>query len=130
MNIKASKMFCPPQLSCRGVLQIDLLVGLAVLTIAVMPVGYSFTRERQALRIEYYRSVINEVVDGEMEILAVGAAKNLPDGSQNYSVRSRAVANLPAGHFQLNKSGNHLRLEWKPDEKCGISPVVREILLK
>jgi len=130
VNINASKMFCPPLLSCRGVLQIDLLVGLAILTIAVVPVGYSFTRERQALRIEYFRSVINEIVDGEMEILAASAAKDLPDGLQNYSVSSRAATILPAGHFQLSKSGNHLRLEWTPDEKCGISPVVRETLLK
>lgn len=113
----------------RGFLQVDLLVGLAILTIALVPLGYSFARERQVLRIEYYRSVINEIVDGEMEIFAAGAAKTIPDGSQKIEVSSRAAANLPAGHFQLTKTGNHLRVEWLPDEKCGLNVIVRETTL-
>ncbi len=113
-----------------GFLMVDLMVGVAILTIAVLPLGYSFARERQVLRGEYFHSVINEIVDGEMEILAAGAAKNLPDGSQVYSVQARAAASLPDGHFQLTKTGNHLRLEWRADEKCGLSPVVRETTLK
>ena len=114
----------------RGFLQIDLIVGLAILSIAILPLGYSFQRERKALQVECYRSVINELVDGEMEILAAGAAKNLPDGSQTLAVQSRAAEKLPAGHFQLTKSQNHLHLEWQADEKCGIRPVVRETTLQ
>jgi hypothetical protein len=114
----------------RGVLQLDLIAGLAILILAIMPLGYSFTRERQVLKLEYQRAVIVELVDGEMEILAAGAAKEFPEGGQNVSVQSRAAEKLPAGHFQLNRTGNHLRLEWWPDIKCGISPVVRETLLK
>ncbi len=114
----------------QAFLQIDLIVGLAILTIALMPLGYSFARERQMLRIEYRRSVINEIVDGEMEILAAGAARNLPDGSQTLAVSSRAAARLPAGHFQVTKTGNYLRVEWLPDEKCGLSAIIRETTLK
>jgi hypothetical protein len=111
-------------------LQIDLVVGLAILTVALVPLGYAFARERQVLRMEYYRSVINELVDGEMEALAAGAAKNLPDGTQNLIVHSRAAEKLPPGHFRLTKTGNHLRVEWTPDEKRGISIVSRETTLK
>jgi hypothetical protein len=114
----------------RGFLQVDLLVGLTILTLAVLPLGYSFARERQALRTEYRRSVIVELVDGEMEILAAGAANSLPDGAQNYPVSSRASAKLPVGHFQITKTGSRLRLAWLPDEKCGLSAVVRETTLK
>ena len=114
----------------RGFLQLDLVVGLAILSIAIVPVGYAFTRERQVLKIEYQRAVINELVDGEMEILAAGAAKNLADGAQNFSVASRATDNLPPGHFQFTKTGSHLKLEWLPDEKRGVSAVVREAVLK
>ena len=114
----------------RGFLQIDLVAGLAILTIALVPLGYAFARERQLLRIEYYRSVINELVDGEMEILAAGDWKNFPDGSQNYSVHANAAASLPPGHFQLTKTGNHLRLEWNPDAKRGVGAVVRETTVK
>lgn len=114
----------------RGILQLDLIAGLAILTIAIVPLGFSFARERQMLKIEYQRAVIHELVDGEMEILAAGAAKEFPDGAQNLSVSSRAVERLPRGHFQLTKEGSHLRLEWRADEKCGISPISREALLK
>jgi hypothetical protein len=122
--------FPNPRRRQRGILQLDLIAGLAILTLAVVPLGYSFARERQMLKIEYHRSVINELVDGEIEILAAGAAKNLPDGPQNLAVQSLAATKLPAGHFQLTKTGNHLRLEWLPDEKCGVSAVFRETTLK
>ncbi len=119
-----------PFLAARGFLQIDLIVALVILTIAVIPLGYSFARERQVLKTEYYRSVINEIVDGEMEILVAGAAKTVPDGSQPLAVSSRAAEKLPPGHFQLTKSGNHLRVEWLPDEKRGLGVIAREALLK
>ena len=106
-----------------------MLVGLAILSLAIVPLGYSFARERQALKMEYFRSVANEIVDGEMEILAAGDWKNFSDGSQIYSVRANAAARLPAGHFQLTKIGNRLRLEWTPGEKRGVSTVAREITL-
>jgi hypothetical protein len=113
-----------------GYLIIDAMVGLAILTLALLPLGYTFVRERQLLKIEYCRSVADEIVDGEMEILVAGAAKNLPDGSQNYSVQAAAATQLPPGHFQLTKTGNHLRLEWTPDVRRGFEPVVREATLK
>ncbi len=114
----------------KGFLIIDLAVGLAILTLALVPLGFAFARERQVLKTEYHRAVINEIVDGEMEILAAGAAKNLPDGVQPLAVESRAAEKLPPGHFQLTKTGSHLRVEWLPDEKRGVSAVVREGALK
>ena len=114
----------------RGFLQIDLIAALTILTIVIVPLGYSFARERKALKAEYYRSVINELVDGEMEILVAGAANELPVGSQPILLSSRAADQLPQGHFQLTKTGAHLRLEWTPDSKCGVSAVIREADLK
>lgn len=114
----------------HGFLEVDLLIAMAILALALVPLGYSFARERQVLRIEYYHSVINEIVDGEMEILADGAASRLPDGTQTYTVHARAAANLPPGHFQLTKTGHHLRLAWLPDAKSGVSAVVRQTTIK
>jgi hypothetical protein len=114
----------------HGFLMVDVMIGLAILTIAVFPLGFSFVRQRQVLRIEYYRCVANEIVDGEMEILAAGAARNLPEGSQRYAFHSDAASQLPPGHLQFTKTGNHLRLEWLPDKKRGVSPIVREANLK
>ncbi len=120
----------PPHGRSRGFLEVDLLVGLAILSLAIVPLGYSFAHERQVLKMEYFRSVANEIVDGEMEILTAGDGKHFPDGSQNYSVHASAAAALPPGHFQLTKTGKHLRLEWKSDEKHGIGAVIREITVK
>ena len=114
----------------RGFLEVDLIVGLAILTLAIVPLGYAFARERHVLKIEYARSVANEIVDGEMEILVAGDWKNFPDGAQNYAVHANAAASLPPGHFQLTKTANHLRLEWNTDEKRGIGAVVRETTVK
>jgi hypothetical protein len=114
----------------RGILMMDLIVAMAILSIAIVPLGFSFAREHQVLKIEYLRSVASEIVDGEMEILAAGDWKSFPDGSQKYSVRANAAASLPPGHFQLTKTGNHLRLEWTPDKRQGIGAVVREVTVK
>jgi hypothetical protein len=95
----------------------------------MVPLAYSFTRERQVLKVEYLRSVADEIVDGEMEILAAGASRNFPDGSQIYPVNARAAAALPPGHFELTKTGKHLRLEWIPDARRGIGAVIRETTL-
>jgi len=113
----------------RGFLQVDLVAALAIFSIGIMPLAYSFARERQVLKIEYLRSVADEIVDGEMEILAAGASRNFPDGSQVYPVQARAAAALPPGHFQLTKTGHNLRLEWAPDEQRGIGAVIRETTL-
>lgn len=114
----------------RGFLQMDLVMGMAILVIAVIPLGYASMQERRALRNEYSRAVIVEALDGEMEILAAGAGKNLPDGAQNFPVTARALDRVPPGHFQLTKSDRNLRLEWSADEPCGLGTVVRETTLK
>ena len=114
----------------RGFLMIDAVAGLAILVIAIIPLGYSFAQERRSLHREYSRAVLVELLDGEMEILSDGAGKNLPDGPQDYPVTSSALDKVPPGHFKLTKSGQNLRLEWSADEKCGIGTVVRESVLK
>jgi hypothetical protein len=129
MKTKPPPLPCQNRRALHGFLEIDLVVALAILGIAMMPLGFAFVRERQVLKIDYFRSVADEIVDGEMEILAAGAGRNFPDGSQIYTVHSRAAASLPPGHFQLTKNGNHLRLEWTPDERRGLSAVIRETTL-
>lgn len=113
--------------SQRGILEVDLAMAMLILTVAIMPLAFSFAKEREVLRADYCRAVADEVVDGEMEILAAGDWKNFPDGSNVYTVHSRAAAKLPAGHFELTKNRHHLRLEWLPDKRRGIGVVSREI---
>jgi hypothetical protein len=113
-----------------GFLEVDMVVGMAILLIAIFPLAYSFVHERRLLRAEYARAAAIELVDGEMEILADGDGTNFPDGSQNYVVHAAAATHLPPGHFRLTKSGHHLRLEWAPDQRQGIGVVVRETTIR
>ena len=130
MKTKLPQPFRKGARSRRGFLMVDLVVAMAILSLAIVPLGFSFARERQLLKIEYLRDVADEIVDGEMEILAAGDWKSFPDGMQAYTVHARAAASLPPGHFQLTKTGSHLRLEWTPDKRQGIGAVVREVTVK
>ena len=130
MKIKRLQPFPIISHQKRGWLEIDLLVGMAIFGIAILPLTFSFAQERQVLRMEYFHAVAMEIVDGEMEILAAGDWKNFADGSQAYTVHANAADKLPPGHFQLVKNGNHLRLEWNADEHQGIGTVAREITVK
>jgi hypothetical protein len=130
MKTKLPQPFHRSRRAQRGVLMMDLVVAMAILSLAIVPLGFSFARERHLLKIEYHQSVINEIVDGEMEILAAGDWKSFHDGTQNYSVRARAAASLPPGRFELTRTGNHLRLAWTPEKRQGIGPVVRVVTVK
>ncbi len=130
MKINVHQHFRASPKHGRGFLMVDLLVGMAILTLAIMPLTFSFVHERQLLRAEYFRAVAMEIVDGEMEILAAGEWRDFPDGPQIYTVHAQAAARLPSGHFQLTKTGKHLRLEWKSDQRRGVGTVAREITVK
>ena len=114
----------------RGMLMTDLVVAMAILVMAILPLAYSFWRESRMLRAGYCRGVAMEIVDGEMEILAAGEWRAFPDGQSPYIVQSGAVTNLPPGRFLFTKNANHLRLEWSSKERHGIGPVIREATVK
>jgi hypothetical protein len=114
----------------RGMLMTELMVAIAILMMAVMPIGYSLTREAHELRSNYQRAVAMEIVDGEIEILAAGEGRTLPEGTHPYSVHAAAAVNLPDGEFQVTRNHNHLRLQWKANERQGFGIIAREATLK
>jgi hypothetical protein len=130
MKTHPSKPYAEQRGLRPGFLQVDLVIGLAILSLGVIPLGVSFAHEQRLLRTEYVRCVADEIVDGEAEILAASHWENVPDGPQPYSVKSNAAAHLPPGSFQLTKTGNQLRLEWIPERLHGVSTIVREITIK
>ena len=130
MKTQSSKPFTGTGRLRQGFLMIDLVIGVAILSMAMIPLGIPFAHEQRLLRAEYVRCVADEIVDGEAEILAASNWENVPDGAQAYSMKSKAAAHLPPGRFQLTKTGNHLRLEWIPDRLHGVSAVVREVTIK
>jgi hypothetical protein len=104
----------------------EIMVAMAILMIAILPVGYSYLREARVIRSVYQRAVLMEIVDGEMEILAAGEGRAFAEGAQPYVLRHDLPAGLPAGQFLLTRAGNHLRLEWFSHEKIGVGAIVRE----
>jgi hypothetical protein len=130
MNLRTAKYFSPPSKRNCGFMMVDLFVGMAILAVAILPLAFSYVRETRLLRAEYFRGTAMEIVDGEMEVLAAGEWRDFPEGSHPYTVHARATTNLPPGHFQLIKTGQHLRLEWTSDQRQGIGTVVREVTIK
>ena len=113
-----------------GALMTDLMVGLSIFALALLPLGISFAREMQLVRANYWRGAAMEIVDGEMEILAAGEWRAFADGQSVYAVHAAAATNLPPGQFQLTKTDRHLRLEWTPEQRKGVGAVVREVTVK
>jgi hypothetical protein len=115
----------------RGALMTELIVAMALLTGALLPLAYSITSEKRLARNSYQRAVAMEIVDGEMEILAAGEWRAFPVGSHEYSVHASAATNLPPGRFLLTITTNEVRLEWRPlAKKIGRSVVIREAQIK
>jgi len=112
---------------CSGSLLVELLVAMALLTAALLPLAYSLAAERRLAVSVYQRSVAMEIVDGETEILSAGAWRNYTNGVFPYKVHAAAATNLPPGKFLLTRSDTELRLEWRPDVKHHGGAVVREV---
>ena len=118
------------KINCRGMLMTELMVAMAILCIAVMPLGYSLVQDTHWLRANYHHAVAMEIVDGEIEILATGDWRSLPEGTHPYTVHAGAAMNLPEGEFQVTRTGNQIRLQWAPAEHEGYGIIAREVTVK
>jgi hypothetical protein len=130
MNLRTAEYFSSLSKRNHGFMMVDLFVGMVILAVAILPLAFSYVRETRLLRAEYFRGTAMEIVDGEMEVLAAGEWRDFSEGSQPYTVHAHAATNFPPGHFQLTKTGNHLRLEWTSDNRQGIGTIVREVTIK
>ena len=96
----------------RGSLMVELLVAMALMTGALLPLAYSLASERRLARATYQRAVAMEIVDGEIEVLAAGEWRVFSPGTQPYSGHAVAATNLPPGKFLITVGSDKLRLEW------------------
>jgi len=110
----------------RGFAMAEMMVAIGILILTMLPLSFSIHSDARLFRATYQRAVAMEIVDGEMEILAAGAWRNVAPGEHSLTVHAAAAANLPPGEFKLTRTGGRLRLEWKSAKKLGIGPVVRE----
>ena len=114
----------------RGLLLVDALVAIALLTAALLPLAYSITSEKRFVRAAYQRAIALEIVDGQMEVLAAGGWRAFSNGVSELRLNAAAATNLPSGHLRLWVSPGKLRLEWRPDGKQQGGPVIREVEVK
>lgn len=105
---------------------VELMIGIAILGIAIFPLAYSFAKEHQYLRSCYQRAVAMEIVDGEMEVLLAGDWHAFTNGVHVLTPRAQSATNLPPGTLQLTVDGKHLRMEWLPSSKDQGGKIVRE----
>ena len=113
-----------------GALIVELLVAMALVAGALLPLAYSLASERRLVRATYQRAVAMEIVDGEMEVLVAGAWRAQSAGAHEYPVHAMAATNLPPGRFLLTVQGSNVRLEWRPSVKMHGGAVVREVTVK
>lgn len=114
----------------RGALMTELLVAMALLVGALLPLAYSIAAERRLARAYYQRAVAMAIVDGEMEVLAAGGWRAFTPGTREYPVQAGATTNLPPGAFLLTIHDGKVRLEWKPAVKHHGGSVRREVTIK
>ena len=114
----------------RGALMAELLVAMAILIGALIPIAYAFNSEKRLARARYQKAVAMEIVDGEMETLVAGEWRAFPEGTQEYTAHSQAVTNLPPGRFWLTIDAGRVRLEWKPLTVSQVGVITREVILK
>ncbi len=110
----------------RGTLTTELVVAIAIITLALIPLSFGLVQEGKLCQIYYHEAVAMEIVDGEMEILAAGEWRAFDEGSHNYAVRAQAAGNLPKGRFLLLRTNQLFRLEWRPDRPGNGRPISRE----
>jgi hypothetical protein len=108
----------------------ELMVGIAILAIAIFPLAYSFAKEHQYLRSCYQRAVAIEIVDGEMEVLLAGEWHAFTNGVHALTPQAHSASNLPPGKLELTLTGNHLRVEWLPADKDQGGKAVREAIAR
>jgi hypothetical protein len=111
----------------RAIVAADLAVGLSLIAMVVIPLSYTWLKEHHVLRSQYYRAVAMQIVDGEMEILAAGEWRSLPDGTNSYPVNHAAIKVLAPGRFISTKIDRRVKLEWIPERKGLGRRVVREV---
>lgn len=109
---------------------VELLVAIALLTGALMPIAFSIASERRLARTLYERGVAMEIVDGQLEILAAGEWKSLGPGRHLLHPKSRALANLPRGEFFAQIESSKLRVEWLSASNPRHASIVREVVIK
>jgi hypothetical protein len=113
-----------------GWMNVDLLVAIALVMLAVLPLAYGLVGERRLLDAELRHAALVELLDGELEVLLAGDWTTRPEGESDIPLTGAGAMNLAAGRCVLVKTGNHLRLEWRSEKHNGGVSVTKEAIAR
>jgi hypothetical protein len=113
-----------------AMLTTELVVAMAILVAVMIPLCHGLVQQQVLYRAYYYRAVAMGLVDGEMEVLAAGAWRQLSDGSTEYPIQAAAARNLPPGRFMATRTREVIRLEWIPEARHAGGRIIREIPIR
>jgi hypothetical protein len=108
-----------------GFLEADLVIALAILVMALLPLAYSFVADQRAMRAAYERAAAMQLVDGEMELLAAGGWRDYPPGTNVITLTGNAAATLTTNRALLIIETNSIRLEWRTAKRASVG-IIRE----
>jgi hypothetical protein len=109
-----------------GFLETDLVIAVAILVVALLPLAYSFVADQRNLRVASERAAAMQLVDGEMELLAAGSWRQFPPGTNVITLTGNATANLTTNRALLIIETNVIRLEWRPARRASTG-IIREV---
>lgn len=117
-----------------GFLLHELLVALAIIALVMIPLASYFFEEGKLFNALYFRSVAEQILDGEREVLMAGEWKKYPVGKYSLSIKNKAFEQLPEKDIYLTVSdvGDNKRkfvLSWTPAKSSGIKKVQKEVIL-
>ena len=113
----------------NGWLVAELMIAVAIVAIAMIPLAFSFRGEQRLVRGHYQRVIAMEIIDGEMEALRAGQWREHVEGEREYRITAGARTNLPTGQFMITRSNNFFRLEWQPAKRGAGGIVRREVFV-
>ena len=122
--------FPPASRRERAFLATEMVVALGILVVVALPLAYAHVDALRRVAADYRRTALLELIDGEAEILAAGAARSIAEGRHEWTFHGASARNLPAGHLTLTREGNRARLEWIPTDRRQGRPVLREFTLR
>lgn len=113
----------------RGFASIDLFLAMAIFLVGFFSIAYLSTREMKLARAYYYDAIAMSLVDGELEVLAAGAWRELPAGESVFRSKAPTMDSLPPGRFLATRTDAVIRLEWIPANRGNGRHIVREFTL-
>jgi len=119
----------PPARNQRGFASIDLFLAMAIFLVGFFFVAYLSTREMKLARAYYYDAIAMSLVDGELEVLAAGAWRELPTGESEFRSKAPTRESLPPGRLRATRSDRLVRLEWIPANRGNGRHITREFAL-